>query len=467
MRKRLLAAYLLTLVVTGSTLTLPWVVKRFVNSTLSQDGSALTMLALALLLLFFVSGIVSAVGDYLLEGVGHRFVNSLMVELHTNVQRLSVQFLESRRTGEFISRIMNDTSLLRYSVSGGPLQVVNQLLTVSGATVLMFLLDWPLGVVLLIALPFAAVVVSRSGGRMRQATDKAQGAIADATSTMEQSLGAIRVVQSLVREDYESRRFSDKVDEMYDACMQQARIMAVVQPAVSLVAAGAMIGVLYFGSLRVASGALSVGDLIAFLLYVLILYGPATNLVGSYMEVQEALAVSKRIFSLLDTRTAIVDTPGARELRQIDGRIEFRNATFSYDRREEALQDLQLIVEPGEVVALVGPSGAGKTTLISLLPRFYDVDTGAVLIDGVDVRDLRLSSLRSHIGLMSQNVLLFSGTIRENIRYGQLSATDAKVEAAARTANAHGFISDFQDGYETFLGERGVNLSGVNGRGSQ
>ena len=460
MRTRLVLAGLATLIGTGSTLVLPWIVKHFVDVMLSQSGGVSRALALALLLLFVVSGVFSAAQIYLLASVGQRFVNNLMVEVYSRVQHLSLSFFDKQRVGELISRIMNDTTLLREAVSGVLIGLITEVITAIGALVLMFALDWRLSFVVLTVVPLVVLLGNISGEWMRWATDELQKKMADITSLAEQNLGGIRVVKSFAREDHESRRFADQADGVYVASMRQAKIVAVLQPLISSITMIAILGVLYYGAHRVASGALSPGDLIAFLLYIVVLTGPATGLVGMYMGLQEALAAADRVFSLLDTKPEIVDSPGAVELERVAGHVEFKDVGFSYDGGEAVLEGLRLSVRPGQVVALIGASGVGKTTMVSLLPRFYEVDTGSVLLDGMDIRKIKLSSLRSHIGFVAQDVLLFSGTIRENIRYGRLSATDVEVEAAARAANAHDFVSSFRDGYDALVGERGMKLSG-------
>ena len=460
MRTRLVLAGLATLIGTGSTLVLPWIVKHFVDVMLSQSGGVSRALALALLLLFVVSGVFSAAQIYLLASVGQRFVNNLMVEVYSRVQHLSLSFFDKQRVGELISRIMNDTTLLREAVSGVLIGLITEVITAIGALVLMFALDWRLSFVVLTVVPLVVLLGNISGEWMRWATDELQKKMADITSLAEQNLGGIRVVKSFAREDHESRRFADQADGVYVASMRQAKIVAVLQPLISSITMIAILGVLYYGAHRVASGALSPGDLIASLLYIVVLTGPATGLVGMYMGLQEALAAADRVFSLLDTKPEIVDSPGAVELERVAGHVEFKDVGFSYDGGEAVLEGLRLSVRPGQVVALIGASGVGKTTMVSLLPRFYEVDTGSVLLDGMDIRKIKLSSLRSHIGFVAQDVLLFSGTIRENIRYGRLSATDVEVEAAARAANAHDFVSSFRDGYDALVGERGMKLSG-------
>jgi subfamily B ATP-binding cassette protein MsbA len=459
-RNRLLLAGVLTLLAAGADLALPWVAKYFVNSLLSEGGTRLSVLALAAASLFLISGLLSAIQSYLLSSASQRFVNNLFVEIYSCVQRLPMSFFDRQRVGELMSRILNDTMVIRQSVSGGWLQVITGVCTALGAVVFMFVLDWRLTLIVLAALPLIVLFADISGKWMFRATHRAQDSLADVTATMQEGLSGIRVVKNFAREAYESEQLAHRTESLYEASMRQAKIMAVLQPMVSAIIVLTIVGVLYYAARRVASGLLSLGDLVAFLLYVFMLAGSATGLTGFYAQLQEALAAAQRIFSLLDTEPEIADGPVVLHPGRVSGHVEFRQVRFSYNVGEEVVRGVQLSVNPGEVVALVGPSGAGKTTLVSLLLRFYEVDSGSILVDGVDVRDIELASLRSRIGLVAQEVMLFSGTIRENIRYGRLSATDEEVEAAARLANAHNFILDLGQGYDTLAGERGTKLSG-------
>ena len=449
-----------TLAATAAVLALPWVVRYFVDGLVSRSAETLNILALAVLLLFLVQGIFSALRIYLLTRVGQQFVNDLMVKVYSRVQRLSVSFFDRERTGEIISRITNDTTLIRQLVSNSLVETVTQVFTVLGATILVFVLDWRMSLLILLSVPFVVAVGSTFGRWVRRATGELQENVADVTATMEQTLGAIRVVKSFVREDYESQRFADRARGLYEASMRQAKITAVLSPVVMFVIMTTFLGVLYYGGSRVLSGAMSPGDLVAFLIYMVMLSGPVTGLTGLYAELQQALAASDRIFSLLDSEEETVDAPGAIEVSELGGRVEFRDVSFSYETGEQVLKDVSFVAEPGEVVAVVGPSGAGKTTLVSLIPRFYDVDSGSVLVEDTPVEHITLRSLRTHIGFVAQEVSLFAGTVRDNIRYGKLSASAGEVEDAARAANAHGFVSASSEGYDTLVGERGVKLSG-------
>ncbi|BBL79428.1 ABC transporter ATP-binding protein [Rubrobacter xylanophilus] len=460
MWRPLLLAGLATLGATGATLALPWSVQYFMDGILSGSEGALGVLATSLLLLFAVQGIFSSARIYLLAYAGQSFVKDLMVRVYSRTQRFPLNYFDRERTGELISRISNDTTLIRNLVSNNLVEIVSQVVTVLGAAVLMFVLDWRMSLLIFVAVPFVVAVGAIFGRQVRKVTGEVQKNVADLTSIMEQTFGAIRVVKSFAREDHEQQRFADGAQKVFDASMRQAKISAILGPAVMLIVVSTLIGVLYYGGHRVVVGTLPAGEFVAFLIYMVMMSGPATGLTGQYTQLQQALAASDRIFSLMDTAGEDLDASQNGHSENAEGRIEFSDVSFSYDNGEKVLHEVSFDVSPGETVALVGPSGAGKSTLVSLLLRFYEIDSGEIFVDGTDIRELGLRALRSRIGLVAQDVALFSGTVRDNIRYGKLSATDAEVEAAARAANAHEFVSGLENGYDSLIGERGVKLSG-------
>lgn len=460
MWRPLLLAGLATLGATGATLALPWSVQYFMDGILSGSKGALGALAASLLFLFAIQGLFSSARIYLLAHAGQSFVKILMVRVYSRVQRFSLSYFDRERTGELISRISNDTTLIRNLVSNNLVEIVSQVFTVLGAAVLMFVLDWRMSLLILVAVPFVVAVGAIFGRQVRKVTGEVQENVADLTSIMEQTFGAIRVVKSFAREDYEQQRFSDGAQKIFDASMRQAKISAVLGPIVMLIVVSTLIGVLYYGGHRVVIGTLPAGEFVAFLIYMVMMSGPATGLTGQYTQLQQALAASDRIFSLMDTTGEDLDASQSDSSEILEGRVGFRDVSFSYESGEKVLHNISFDVNPGETVALVGPSGAGKSTLVALLSRFYEIDSGEVFVDGTDVQALSLRVLRSRIGLVAQDVALFSGTVRDNICYGKLLATDAEVKAAARAANAHEFTSNLEDGYDSLIGERGVKLSG-------
>lgn len=448
-----------TLIATSSTLAIPWFVRDFVDNMLASGFEGLARISLILLVLFLVQGFFTGVQVYLVAKAGQGIVYDLMVRVYSRLQRFPTAIFDREHTGELVSRTINDTSVIRRSVSNSVVEWITQIFSAVGAVVLMFVLDWRLTLAAVIAIPAALATAMLLGKRVRSASSDTQQSLADITSTMNENLSGIRVVKSFAREDYEAQRFADGAARVYENSMRQARITALLRPLILFTILGATFAVLYYGSTRVAAGELAAGDLVAFLLYIFILAGPAGGLSSLYAELQQALAAAERVLSLLD-RPIEGSDPKATDLGYVDGRIEFDNVSFSYEDDQEVLKGVSLKVDPGETVALVGPSGAGKTTLASLLARFYEPDSGYITVDRKDVREVTLQSLRSSVGFVAQDIFLFPGTVKDNIRYGNMSASDEQIEEAAKAANAHNFISALPEAYDTLVGERGVTLSG-------
>lgn len=490
---------------TGVGLFLPLAVGQLVNSLVSdQQSFPLGQIVLGLIVVVAVQGLFGLVQTYALAFVGERVVSDLRVQTYTHLQRLSLGFFNNRRTGEITSRITNDVTLIQATVTSSVAELLQALLQFIGAFALMVAVSWQLSALALLLVPALTLLGLLFGRLVRRVSTQVQDRLADASSILEETIVGVRVVQSFGREAYEIGRFGAAVEDTFAAAMRRARIRAFFQPLWILGAWGTLVAVVWFGGNLVLSGELLPGDLVAFLFYAGSIAGTMMSFANLFGRLQEALGAVTRVFELLDTHPDIADKPDAVELGTIEGRVTFEAATFAYVEASARLRDgeigplgleasvgstasghdlaaatsglqapnptssqspvvlkgLSLVVEPGEMLALVGPSGAGKSTLVSLLPRFYDVQSGAVCIDGHDVRDVSLASLRRQIGIVPQETQLFSGTVRDNIRYGRLEANDAEVEAAARAANVHDFVTALPEGYATLVGERGVKLSG-------
>jgi len=411
--------------------------------------------------------------------------------------------------GELVSRLSSDVTLVRAALTNNVAQVLSQVLTFAGSLVLMLVLNWRLTLFILVLAPLVALAGALFGRQLRKLSTVVQDQLAEGTAMAEEALSGARVVKAFTREGYEADRYGQQMEQAFTATMALTRVRSAFGPLVTFLAFGAMAGVLWFGGREVLAGRLSAGALIAFLVYGINIAGAVGSFTSLYGQLQEALGASRRIFELLDETPEIRSTPGAQPLPAVAGRISFEQVSFAYARgaqrtddgsttKEEkqstdgtdgtdgteiqigtnptydarranedallpgrtVLEDINLEIEPGEALALVGPSGAGKSTLFNLIPRFYDPTAGAVCVDGHDLRQVTLASLRAQIGIVPQETHLFSGTVRENLRYGKLDASDDELRAAARAANAEEFIARLPQGYDTLVGEKGVKLSG-------
>ena len=458
---RLALALVATMMSAGLSLVFPAVIQRVVDSVLQQgDRALLNQITGLLLIVFALRSVTSLIETYNLNLVGERMMVDLRQQLYAHLQAMSLGFYATRRVGELVSRMSSDVTMMRNVLTNDINTLLQQSLIMVGAVVVMFVLNARLTLFIVALIPVVVLIGFVFGFYLRRISTEVQDELAGATVVVEESLQGIREVKSFVREPYEIERYGSAIDRAFRAAVRLLRVRAVFGPLIGFLAFGGLSLILWFGGQEVLEGRLTGGELIAFLIYGLTVAGSFASLVGLYAQFQQAIGATKRVFQLLDTQPDVTDRPDARTLERVEGSMTFERVSFSYDSRQGVLHNIDLDIAPGEVVALVGPSGAGKSTMFNLIPRFYDPTEGRVCVDGVDLRDVTQASLRQHIAIVPQETLLFGGTIYENIRYGRLEASEAEIIEAAKAANAHDFITELPDGYETIVGERGVRLSG-------
>jgi ATP-binding cassette subfamily B multidrug efflux pump len=467
--QRLLAILVLVVIAAASQALGPLLIGVAIDGAIAQrDGGELNRLML-LLLVVYVAGLAAGRYQFMLMGeVGQQVLAQLRSEIFAALQRMSLRFFDRRPPGELMSRVVNDTEVITQLMGQGLVQVLGSLFGLIGILVAMIALDWRLALASFVVIPVMLWMTGLFSQLSRRAFRRTRATIGDVSADIQEEIAGVKVAQAFTRTALNQQRFAERNAANRDANVNATAITSAFMPAVDILSTVAVAIVAGFGGWLVLQDAVTIGVVVAFLTYVQQFFRPVQALSAFYTTAQSALAAAERIFALLDTPPDLVDAPDAQELPRIEGRVEFDHVWFSYgaqpgeqpvDEERYVLKDICLVAEPGQTIALVGPTGAGKTTLVNLIGRFYDVSAGAVLIDGVDVRRVTRASLRSQMGIVLQDSFLFSGTIADNIRYGRLDATDEEVEAAAKAANAHDFIMRLPEGYQTHLSERGSNLS--------
>lgn len=442
-------------------LAIPYAFRLVTDSVfLHHRASQLNRVSLLLLGVVIATAVFGFGRGYLLHFVGGRIVADLRLQLYAHLLDQPLIFFDERRSGDLLSRLSADTTVVQGVLSDDLLTLFQNGITIVGVAVIILLLDWRLALLTMAVAPLVAGLGMIVGRRTRRLSHRAQEQLGEAASVLEETLTAMRVVKAFVRERFEMARYKTAVEQSFRSELAANRLQSIFQSAMMTAVFAAFAAVLWFGGREVLAGRLTPGGLISFLFYLTILMGPLQSLSGIYTSFQRAAGGAARVFEVLDTPPAIVDAPAAATLPSPRGLVEVRDLWFHYVPEAPVLRGVSLIARPGETVAIVGPSGAGKTTLVSLLPRFYEATGGEILVDGHPITSVTMESLRRAMAIVPQEATLFGGTIRQNIAYGRADAGDHEIERAARVANAHDFIRALPHGYDSVIGDRGVKLSG-------
>lgn len=459
--KQLFLAIVCIIVAAGCNLYLPWIIKDMIDKVLSDKNMMmLNWICVGIVVVFFVRGIFFYGQSYLVSYIGQKVIIDVREVMFRKFQRMPMAYFDKHQTGETMSYITNDVAAIQSALVDQLIEMVTEGSILIGSLVLMVYLDWKLSLLTLVVIPLVGQAMKIFGRKIKRNGTVIQERMADITSLLQESISAVRVVKSFVREKYETDRFVRQNQLNFQAAMKNVQLTSLLTPTVEFLAAISVTFIVWFGGYEVVNDEMTAGALVAFLTYAVNLANPVKRLSRVYGNLQRAMAAVDRVFAVIDLEEPISDKEGAKPLPKISGAVKLDHVSFEYKKGVPALSDVSLDAKPGQMIAFVGPSGAGKSTIANLIPRFYEITDGSISIDGTDIRDVTVSSLREQIGIVPQETLLFSTTVMENIRYGRLDATDEEVIEAAKAANADEFIRNLPQGYDTKIGERGMNLSG-------
>jgi len=462
----LLVAAISMLLLVGAQLLVPWVVKLLVAAVtdpLSPQASPdfISNLAVIILLVFLARAVLQFLRSYMAHIAGWSVVADVRRHIYEHVQRLSLRFYEDQQIGQLMSQVINDTELFEQFIAHAVPDVIVNLVTLAGVTAVLFSLNWRLTLLSTLPIPLVIISLGLYARYVRPAFRFRQKELGELNAELNDNLSGIREIKAFVREGEQAVRIGQRIENYRRSLLHALRLMATFEPFVELTLSLGTVVVIYFGGRLALQGALPVADLVAFFLYLDLFYLPMHNLSGAWEAVQSSLAGADRVASLLEEEPEIHDDPAAIAIPgRAEGVLAFRGVGFGYLPGVPVLEGIDLEIPARSVVALVGPTGVGKSTLVSLIPRFYDITAGEILLDGIDLGRYKLADLRRQISMVLQDVFLFYGTVRENLLFGRPDATAEQIVAAAKAANAHEFITALADGYDTLIGERGVKLSG-------
>ena len=426
---------------------------------LNKDGRALIWIAMAVIVIFFLKGAASYGQTVLMSLIGQRVITDMRNELYRKILCQPLSYFTKNPTGTLISRITNDVMLIQGAVSEAVTSIVKDTFSIIGLVFVIFYQDWKLAMIAMIVFPVTAWPISRFSRKMRQIATRTQVTMGTLTALLQETISGNRIVKAFSMEEHENKKFAVENERLFKLTMKSVSVRAISSPLMEFFGGFGIAAVIFYGGSQVIRGTSTPGTFISFITALLMLYEPIKRLTNVNNTIQQGIVGAQRVFEVIDTIPEIRDREGAVTLPRISREIALRHVSFRYEE-DYVLQDVNLSIRPGEMVAFVGMSGGGKTTLVNLIPRFYDVTAGSIEIDGLDIRDVTMASLRAQIGIVTQQTILFNDTVRNNIAYGDVTKGEEAIIAAARAANAHDFIMKLQEGYDTVIGESGVKLSG-------
>jgi len=459
--KSIIFAFTCLILTSMISLALPLIVRNMINAVVVlKNSDLLNSLTRDLVIIILFQAAFAITHNYILGFIGHRVTADFRIELFSHIQSLSLRFFQSRRVGEILSRMSSDITVIQNALVSIPVAVLRQTITLLGALAIIFYLNWKLTGLILLVLPPLMLFARIFGKRLRNLSEKVQDKIAQALVVLEEVASSIKIVKSYTREPYEKKRFENEIESAFEQSVGKVRISSSFGPLILGLTFLVSTILIWYGGQQVMQGTTTPGELAAFFLYALIMAGPIGTFVKIYTQLQETLGAMRRVNEILDIKPLVNSPENPVKLTSLKGHVCFSEVIFGYEADTPVLNNISFDIRPGKTVALIGPSGAGKSTIVQLLLRFFDPQSGKIQIDGDDLKSLDLESYLSQVALVPQETLLFGGTIRENILYGKLDATDTEMIEASKSANAHEFIVEFSNGYNTLVGEKGAKLSG-------